>query len=209
MIQFKETKKLYQGKYQHRIVLVCSGVHVFRGGDLDNAFKRLSTIGLPEQEVNYFSRHVVVRSQQEIDFLFEVYQCLSTLTDYAVRVENPWLSIYTNKEDDIEKLREIDKKRVKAIYRPLTNLLVGEIVSTLPFDYRVTVRSSKIDLTPFCEWAETNEKIRLTGSLKSLIARPYPNRTAYFYVKGDYTLTMSKLHLGGFITKIDRIVNPT
>lgn len=205
MILYKETKKLYQGKYQHRIVLVCSGVHVFRGNNLDNAFVKLSKL---ETFDRWARPHSVVHSADELNYLFKIYECLRGLNDYAVRVETPWLSIYTNNESDIITLKNIDKNRVREVYRPFVNINAGEVVSSLPYDYKVTIKSKSVDQNSFVEWAQTFDTIRLTDSCVEVLSNnvQWPNET-YFYVKGDKTLTMAKLHLGGLIKKVERIIS--
>lgn len=208
MLQYKETKKLYQGKYQHRIVLVCSGVHVFRGGNLDNAFKKLSALVVPDRDEPYYMRpHYTVRYQAELDYLFDVYSCLLNMNNYAVRVEHPWLSIYSDNENDIIALKNINQDRVREIYRPVVNLSVGEVLSTLPFDYKVIIKPSKDDYSAFVEWSKQFDTIKLTNSCRdSLVNDSNHYIETYFYISGDKTLTMAKLHLGGIIKRIEKIV---
>lgn len=209
MIQYKETKKLYQGKYQYRIVLVCQSVHVFRGNNLDNTFIKLSNLNPYEDQSNllFGARYSKSLQPTEVDYLFNVYDILRSLSDYNLRVENPWLSIYTNNYDDILKLKNLDQNRVKYIYRPTIDLQKNEVVSSLPYDYKVYVRHNQNDYSAFVEWANQFDTIRLTNSCTEVLTNN--QRWAiesYFYVRGEKTLTMSQLHLGEIIKKIEKIV---
>ena len=206
MIQYKETKKLYQGKYQHRIVLIGAGVHVFRGGNLDGAFKKLSALTVQSSDPNFYYSNAV-KTQDDLNYLFDVYSTFSRMTDFTVRVETPWLSVYTNDEADIISLKLINKNRVKAIYKPKINLSDGEVVSTLPYDYKVSIKAKQDTQHAFIEWAKQFDTIRLPNSCVDILTNGRNwHVESYFYVKGDKTLTMAQLHLGGVIKKIERIV---
>lgn len=207
-MQYKETTKLYQGKYQHRIVLVCYGAGMFRGGNLNTIFKRLSEVevGPPSYSWQTYPPPVPVRNQADLNYLFDVYSCLSRMEDFTVRVENPWLSIYTNDEKDIRALRLIDSTRVKAIYQPAAQLEEGVCVSSLPYDFKVFVKPNDAGHDSFIEWAESNDNIKLTKSVVHSLKGFRRSNQSYFYVSGDKNLTMARIYLGGLVKRVDRIV---
>lgn len=211
MSQYKETKKLYHGKYQYKIVLICPGVSAFRGNNLDQTFVKLSNLSIHPNTDTLYSHRLyssIVRQQSEIVYLFDLYDCFTKMIDYTVRVESPWLSVYSNNEDDIESLKSINENRVKVIYRPLISLNKGEIVSSLPYDYKVTIKSQRENQDSFVDWAKQFDTIRLTYTCADILTngRVWPIES-YFYVRGEKTLTMAKLHLGGLIQRIEKIVS--
>jgi hypothetical protein len=66
--------------------------------------------------------------------------------------------------------------------------------------------STKQEYSTFVEWAEKHPKIKLT---KSCIRDLNKNRSwggTHFYVTGDNNLLMAKMHLGGTISKVQRII---
>lgn len=205
MILYKDTVKLFQGKYQYKIVLICTGVGVFRGNDLDRAFVKLSNLSV---ETNTIWKRAHLLTQKDIDYLFDVYQTLRTIDDFKLRVESPWLSIYLKDETDLIKIKNINKDRVKLIYQPKVSLQENEIVSTLPFDYKVSIKTTKQGYNAFVDWAKQFDTIRLTNSCTDILknGRNYSSGS-YFYVRGEKTLTMTKLHLGNLIRKVEKIVN--
>lgn len=206
MLLYKETKKLFYGKYQYKIILVASGVHVFRGGNIDDSFRKLSMLQV-QTDTKYTSAYHL-KSQKDLNYLFEIYRCFTEMTDYSVRVETPLLTVYTNNEADIQKLADIDYDTTKYIYKPRINLSVGEVVSILPYDYKVTVRSDTHDA--FVEWAQKFDTIRMPNSCYNnlLSSTRWKSSESYFYITGEKTLTMAKIHLGSSIKKIEKIINP-
>jgi hypothetical protein len=211
MIQYKETKKLYQGKYQHRIVLVAPGAAVFRGGDMVTAYSRIEKQEVITSNISDPQRYYpFVRKRSELEYLFKIHNCLKNLEDYTVRVEGVLLSIYTNNLSDIDSLKDISPTNVKSIYHPCKKLEEGEVVSTLPYDYKVTLKNVNTDHSSFVAWAKANENIRLLKSCESALTdyKKYLNSPSYFYVKGDKTLLMTKIHLGSVIRAVERLVKP-
>jgi hypothetical protein len=58
----------------------------------------------------------------------------------------------------------------------------------------------------FIQWAENNAKLKLTKTCKRELARDYSWGGTYFYVTGENNLLMTKMHLGGSINKVERII---
>jgi hypothetical protein len=209
MIFYRPLKKLYKGRYQYKIVLVSSGVSLFRSGDLDKIFKNLSEIVIEPKLDDKFYTYTLVKSQEDLDYLFDVYQALLSINDFSIRVESPWLSIYFSSEADVNTLKNINEARVKYIYQPSAILSEGEIVSTLPFDYKVHFKNTASKQESFLLWATDNKNIRLPKSTINALSHAikYPP-SLYFYITGDKNLTMAKMHLGSIITRVEKIVRP-
>jgi hypothetical protein len=132
------------------------------------------------------------------------------MEDYDIRVETPWVSIYTNNINDINYLIKLDEDNVKYVSSPDSSLEVGTIVMPkMPFDYRITLGKTTKSHSEFIEWASAMNKLRLTKSCIRALERPRSWGGTHFYVKGDNVLLMAKMHLGGSISKIERIVKPS
>lgn len=209
MIFYKPLKKLYKGRYQYKIVLVSSGVSLFRSGDLDKIFKNLSEVVIKPKVDDKFYTYSLVKNQDDLDYLFDVYQTLLSIDNFSIRVENPWLSIYFSSEDDLNTVKNIKEDRVKYICQPSAPLSKGEIVSTLPFDYKIHFKNIPGKHESFFTWAIDNKNIRLPKSTINSLTHSikYPP-SLYFYIKGDKNLTMAKIHLGSIITRVEKIVRP-
>lgn len=206
-MKFKQANKLFLGRYRYKIVLVSPGVHAFRSGILDQAFKQLSTFTPHDtQDHRFYNKYL---TEDNITYLFDIYEILLSATKFSVRVETPWLSIYSNSLEDINKLKDLNLSKVKSVYETPENLLFGECVSKLPYDYKISIKRPRVkdDLISFYDWAITNKNVKLTKSCKRCLKGESYSVSSYFYVKGDHNLTMCRVHLGSSIKNIEKIVN--
>lgn len=192
-IQYKTLKKLYLGKYQHKIVLVCRGAHLFRGGNLDKIEHRIEV-----SASDYISDKA---------YLYELIDYLKSINDYTIRIEGSLLSIYTIDESHIRKIKKLNSIYVREIHNVDRHLNPNEIISTLPYDYKVHLVNKGQPNKTFLEWAQDNANIRVTKSTQFFLSNPsrWP-LDGYFYIKGENNLTMAKLYLGNLIKKIEKIV---
>jgi hypothetical protein len=130
-------------------------------------------------------------------------------SDIDVRVESPWISIYTNNKSLIKKLTKINPDHVKYVCEPETgtNLQEGTIIMPkMNYDYRVTLGKTVQEHSAFIAWADTNKKCKLTKSCIRELQRSRSWGGTHFYITGDNNLLMAKMHLGGSISKVERIV---
>jgi hypothetical protein len=203
---YKTTTSLFRGKYQYKIVLVCSGVSLFRDG-VETALNKINNAVKAESPKWHSSPFKITGS--ECTYLTEVHKILSKAKDYDYRIENPWMSIYTNSKSDIEKLAKLDNEKVKYITEPAADakLEAGCIVmKNKDFEYRITLGKTTSNHTSFVEWAEVNKNFELTKSCKKDLRRDKSWGGTYFYVNGERNITLAKVHLGGSINKIERII---
>lgn len=208
----KITTKLFRGIYQYKIVLVCAGAGIFRSNDLDSALSKLKAIELKDslKDSNYlkFSKNSI-RTKEDLDFAFKLYGKLSKFTNMEIRVESPWVTIYTNNKADIDSLIKLDKSKVKYISVPPSNTVLDANTIVMPkigFEYRITLGKTTTEHSTFVQWAEQNSKIKLTKSCKSALLKNKTWGGTHFYITGDKNLLMAKMHLGGSINKIERVV---
>ena len=207
---YKTTNKLFKGAYQYKIVLICAGASWFRSGDMDSALEQIKKASLTPNGVKLFSTYPrKIVAPEDIDYAFKLQAKLSKMVNTEVRVESPWISIYTNELAYINELAAIDELAVKYICTPPknTNLVEGTIIlPKIDYEYRVTIGKTTQPHTTFIEWAEANKKLKLTKSCKKELGRSRSWGGAYFYLTGDNNLLMAKMHLGGSIAKVERIL---
>jgi hypothetical protein len=67
--------------------------------------------------------------------------------------------------------------------------------------------ATKQDYSSFVEWAENHPKVKLTKSCRRDLIRGKSWGGTHFYVTGDNNLLMTKMHLGGTISKVQRIIH--
>lgn len=210
MIQFKETKKLFFNKYKYKIVLICQGCYVFRSNDWDRAAERLRLKALsPEDKTDDYVPYFGKKPAVDINYCYDILDTLRSIDEYALRVENPWLTIYSNNKDDIDTIANLNPSKVKYVCIPYIELSENVIVmNDTPFQYRVTIGRGTLNCSSFVDWANNNKNVRLTRKCQEylLSGRPRYNNLV-FYITGDNNLLLAKIHLGSNITKIEHIVN--
>ena len=205
---YKTTTKLFKGIYQYKIVLICSGAQWFRRS-VEDALQHLQSIDLSDKNKGGFSwRTNSIKTQEQLDYSFKLQSALSKMTDLEIRVESPWVSIYTNNLADVNTLANLDQNNVKYISQPSPSSKLAEGVIIMPkmdYDFRVTLSKTNQEHHAFIEWAESNKKIKLTKSCIQALQRSRSWGGTHFYVTGDNNLLMAKMHLAGSISKVERI----
>ena len=206
MIQFKTTTQLFYRKYQYKIVVVCPGAQLFRNG-LEQALEHLTKVNLGRTDSKWRTSHI--KTQADLDYAFKLHNALSAMDDFDVRVESPWISVYANDKKQIDKITKIDNDRVKYVCVPPNNVTLDSnsiIMPKMDFEYRVTLGKTNQEHNAFIQWAETNKKLKLTKSCKKELSKPLSWGGTHFYITGDNNLLMTKMHLGGSISKVERII---
>jgi hypothetical protein len=205
-MQFKTTTQLFYGKYQYKIVVVCPGAQLFRNG-LDQALDHLTKVELGSTASRWRTSHI--KTQEDLDYAFKLHNALSVISNFDVRVESPWISIYANDKKQIDEITRIDNARVKYVCVPPANVILDSNTIIMPkmnFEYRVTLGKTNQEHYAFIQWAETNKKLKLTKSCKKELSKPLSWGGTHFYITGDNNLLMTKMHLGGSISKVERII---
>ena len=205
-MQLKTTTKLFRGTYQYKIVLVCSGATWFRSGNMADTLVQLQHSN-PENKALYRPNHI--KTKEDFDYACGLALQLQKMKDLDIRVESPWISIYSNNKKDITTLTNLDKDRVKYICSPAPNTTLDEdtiIMPKMDYDYRITLGKTTQEYQAFVEWAESNPKLKLTKSCKKDLLRTRTWGGKHFYLTGDKNLLLAKMHLGWCIAKVERIV---
>ncbi len=129
------------------------------------------------------------------------------MEEFELRVENPWISIYTDNKKNVDALIKLDENRVKYISRPEHAISAGTIIlPKVDYEFKVTIGKTTHENHAFVEWAESNPKVKLTKSCIKEMLKDQSWGGSYFYLTGEKTLLVAKMHLGGSITKIERIL---
>lgn len=202
----KDTVKLFLNKYPYKVSLVCVGASWFRGNDLDFVKARLDLLKQGGPTPAWYRP----KSPEDGEFCFKLYDQLSTMKDYTIRIEHPIINFYTASADYVERISSIDESRVKYISIPnKNNPSLNEnsvIVKKLDFDYKVFMGRTRQSHDSFVQWAKNNAKLRLTPTAKRDLSKTRSWGGSYFYVKDDKTMTMVKMFLGGDIAKIEQVI---
>jgi hypothetical protein len=207
-MEFKTTRKLFRGIYQYKIVLVVPGAGLFRHGDMDTLLDNLNKVDLSRPPVHSY-KNSNIKNQEDLDYAFKLQTAFSSMSDIDIRVETPWISVYTSNKKNIDKLVNLNKDRVKYVSIPPANSELSEdkiIMPKMDFDFRVTLGKTNNECSAFVSWAETNSKVKLTKSCVRDLSKTRSWGGTHFYITGDNNLLLAKMHLGGCISKIERIV---
>lgn len=205
MISYKVTKRLFNGIYQYKIVLVCAGASLFRSGDMDATLAQLKKVDLSKSSDHWMRS---VKTRDELEYCLALQAQLKKLKNIDVRVESPWISIYSNSKADIDAIANVNTDNVKYICAPSTSSLEqGTILlPKINFEFKVTLGKTSSEHSAFINWAEANSKVKLTKTCKRDLAKDRSWGGTYFYITGDKNLLLAKMHLGGSINKVERII---
>jgi len=205
---YKTTTKLFKGIYQYKIVLVCSGAQLFRSGDMTATLDQLKQIDLNRNEKVFPNwRQSYIKTQDDLDYALQLQHTLSKQPDIDIRVESPWITVYTNNKKHIDSIVKISEDHVKYISAPTTTLEQNTIIMPkMYYDYRITLGKTIQEHSAFVEWAESNPKLKVTKSAKVDLLKPRSWGGKHFYISGENNLLMAKMHLGSSIAKIERII---
>jgi hypothetical protein len=206
-MKYKETRSLFLKKYQYKIVLVCPGATLFRGGDFDSALKELSKLGqYPKHHSHWANR---IKTVEDLEYSKTLCTDLKKLQDFEIRIENPSVNIYTNNLKDVNFLAKKYSDNIRYISKPADGSVLTKdtiVMTKMDYDFRVTMGATKQEYSTFIDWAEGNAKIKLTKSCKRDLARARSWGGTHFYVTGDNNLLLVKMHLGSTLSKVERII---
>jgi len=210
-MEYKTTRKLFRGTYQYKIVLICAGASWFRNRDMDRIFEELKLVDLTQNQKksSTWRYSTLIKTQDELDYTFNLASTLLTFTQYELRVESPWITIYSNNKADIDNLLSLDSTKVKYISQPDPNVSLAHDTIVMPkmaYEFRVTMGKTVQPNLAFVEWADSNKKCKLTKSCIRDLGKQRSWGGTHFYITGDNNLLMAKMHLAGAIAKIERIV---
>ncbi len=203
-IQTKQTIRLFNSRYKYKIVLLSRAASWFRGNDLNNVKKNLASAK------SYVGSQKLTAS--DLLYAQKLLISFSTMNDFIIRVESPYINFYTNNNSDVEKLAKIDSEHVKYVCLPAPgseSLLDDKkvLVKNLDYAYKINMSRTRSNHSNFVTWcADKTDRIRLTKTAKRNLSRDGAWGGYYFYVRDDKTLTMVKMFLGEGIGNIESVV---
>lgn len=207
----KNTNKLFYDKYANKISIRTPLAIDFRTKELDRLkinFDQYSHLLENAKggkiEIGNWNKKTI--SVADVIIGFKILNLLDCEDEYAVRVEGKTLSIYSNDDILIEKIRIIDPSIVLEIFKPsserIKNYLLANpnriITKKYTHKFRVTVNPLRSNSESFHEWAEKIPKIKL-------LKRTYKTE-GYFYAADEKVLSLCKLFLGSKIRRIDEMI---
>lgn len=203
-IQTKQTIRLFNSRYKYKIVLLSRAASWFRGNDLNNVKKNLASAK------SYVGSQKLTAS--DLLYAQKLLISFSTMNDFIIRVESPYINFYTNNNSDVEKLAKIDSEHVKYVCLPAPgseSLLDDKkvLVKNLDYAYKINMSRTRSNHSNFVTWcADKTDRVRLTKTAKRNLSRDGAWGGYYFYVRDDKTLTMVKMFLGEGIGNIESVV---
>ena len=201
------TKKLFFGTYQYKIALVCVFSRAFKVHSLNNCKELINTV-VPYRLSRMDNNGAALDYALEQDVSKKLVKCLLKMSDYKIRIEHAYINIYTNNKKDITTISKIDKLRIRYIAIPPDNIILeaDSLISNMPYDYRITLTRTVQDCQAFVQWADASSKVKLTKGTALALSSPNSNGGTYFYITGDNMLLMAKMHLGSYISRIERLI---
>jgi len=189
---------------------MCLGGSLLRGGDYDNALANLKSIDWKAghgTKSKYLSR--MFKNAYDVNHSIKLISDLKKMQDFDLRIETPYISVYTNNIKNINFLEKKYYDQIRYICKPDAPDSLEADVVIMPklkgFDYKITLAATRQEHSAFVAWAENNPKIRITKSAKRELLRSRSWGGTHFYVVGENNLLMAKMHLSTSIGKIQRI----
>lgn len=206
-MKYKETRSLFLRKYQYKVVLISPLAALLRNG-VDSAIKEIEDYSLSQIRSKYWWANRL-KTGTNIESSKGLFKDIKKLVDYELRIEPPNINFYTNNLKDVKFFERKYPEDIKYISKPSEDGLLAEGTIVMPkmnYDFKITMGSTKQEYTTFIEWAEKTNKVKLTKSCIRDLSRSRSWGGTHFYVNGDNTLLMVKMHLGSTISKVQRIV---
>ena len=203
----KRTNKLFLDKYRYKIVLVTKFAPIFRNKNIELIISKI----LSWKGVNKFPPYIWSGDRSDYDIALLIARTIQTSGhEYRVMVNSPFVSYYTDNEDDFYSISKILKNSIKYVSVPSDTSPILEkntvYLKRIDFKYKVTI-SHRIDNNEsFFNWCRDNDKIRMPERCQRHVKRGYKVGDSYFYVKDAKSLSMVQMFIGSNIQRIDHVV---
>lgn len=221
MLELKDTRKLFYGKYIFRVEMYFPHGHYFRNKNfnyvreaLDSMQKQYEESGQIMEPFVYsnFSKPVSLHNFHDLKRLYEMLK-FST-AKYILRVENPSLNVYSNDSDLINNLTTQFSRRTTSVHRPKDDLhekmlLSDENIiftkSQSEYQYKVCLRvTDPQKFEDFIEYCKDRDHCSTPGGVSANSWYRTSQRT--LYLKDIKTLSFFSLFEGFTIQSIYKLV---
>jgi hypothetical protein len=212
-----ETTKLFYDQYLYKLTVVNPLVSIFRGKNLTYARQQLDKLQL-QYETNsilafsfHYGARVIQLTEQEFTAAKILLAEFNMHKNYTLRIESPRMAIYSNNKKWVNTL--LEKPIVTTEFWEPNNasinlLIKNNIIITdqyFNYNYKITLKE-KVN-TQFYNWLINNShKVKIGDTCLECIKNGDYVRGFYFYLKGEKTLSIVNLMIGGEIARIDNIV---
>lgn len=204
-IPIKDTVSLFSNKYQYKIVVITPTANWFRNGDLEFLQSRIDLLKQGQKPV-----WLKLKGPEDIEHSQKVRAVLLKFKDYNIRVEHPYLNIYTNDSKLVEELAGTDPARINYICIPNKNnpsLQEGVVIcKKIDHKYKVFLGKTTQNYTNFLDWVKSNDKVKLTKRAEKDLSRDRSYGGSYIYVRDDKSLTVVRMFIGVCISKIEQVI---
>jgi hypothetical protein len=211
-VPVKYTSRLFHNKFACKVVVKTVASSLFRGKNLEKVKDVIDCPSLLNSYiVNSSTAKKFVDTEGGVNFLNDLYKNLLNLSEYHIRVEYPFISIYVHDTSIVNSIIEdIGTYKIKYVSIPRDGIAIPKdtvLCKHIKFKYKVHIGPTTSNYNSFLEWAEKTSNVRITNSLKKKLSRNRSYEQSFVYVKDEKTLTMVKIFLGNCITKIDSVLN--
>lgn len=194
--------QLFLKKYLYKIVLRTRFARSFR--QLVN-----------DQKQQDYLKKVFLDSQAYLDDFKKINYVIQTTKgfDFSIRIDPPWVTLYTNDFDLISQIclrfydivKYVSMPKTDEIEKLLTNNTV--YVPECPYKYKVIIGSTRQNYTNFLQWAENHKKIELSQSARNQLSKDSSKNESWIYVADQDTLMLVKMFLGNIIKDTLNVVS--
>lgn len=206
LISIKDTVSLFSNKYRYKVVVVTPTANWFRNGDLDFLKTRIDLI----KENGNKPVWLRLKGPEDLEHAIKVRSVLLKFSDYNIRVEHPYVNVYTNDSKLVEDLAGLDPQRINYISIPNKSnpgLQQGSVIcKKIDHKYKVFLGKTTQNYSNFLEWAKTNDKVKLTKRAQKDLSKDRSYGGSYLYVRDEKSLTMVRMFIGTCISKIESVI---
>lgn len=181
---------------------------MFRNKDMESIIGKI----LYWKSVDKFPPYIWSGDKSDYDIALLIARIIQTSGhEYKVMVSSPFVSFYTDNEDDFKGTSKILKHLIKYVSIPSETTPVLEkntvYLKRVPYGFKVTISHRIDNHESFFNWCRDNDKIRMPERCQRHIKRGWKVGDSYFYVKDSKTLSMVQMFIGSNIQRIDRVIN--
>jgi hypothetical protein len=206
-----QTPKLFYKQYPYKLVFYTKFANSFRGNDLAYIREMLDQYynSIKQGHTKLYLRRwkdSVPVTTEDLAEVHAIYSALSIHTDYKIRVENNYITIYSVDKHWLYKLAT--NLEAQEWWEPLEYLEPGILImgpKMKGWGYKITL-GPRVPKS-FYDWAINNtDKLKIGNKLQQYLKTRGFVDGYYFYVRNEKMLNLVSLVAGQGIQRVDKIV---